>query len=167
MTDDRSGRLALPFLYPAQAQKEMFHNEALALLDIAVQAVVEAVQDNDPPIAPAAGQCWIVGPAPTGEWAANPLALAGYTIGGWRFVAPFEGLNVWSRADGCRATYDGGNWRIGSIAGRSLVIDGVRVVGEQGAAIADPSGGSTSDDVARATIVTILATLRSHGLIAS
>jgi Protein of unknown function (DUF2793) len=167
VTDDRSGRLALPFLYPSQAQKEMFHNEALALLDVAVQAVVEAVGENDPPISPAIGQCWIVGSAPEGEWAAYPLALAGYTAGGWRFVAPFAGMEVWSRADGCHARYDGADWRIGSIAGRSVVIDGLQVVGERGDAIADPAGGGVVDAEARVSIAAILAMLRNHGLIAS
>lgn len=167
MTDDRSARLALPFLYAAQGQKEMFHNEALALIDMAVQAVCESVGENDPPSAPEVGQCWVIGTAPDGDWTAHPLALAGYTAGGWRFVAPFEGMGVWSRADGCRATYDGTTWRIGSIAGRSVMIDGVQVVGAQGAPIADPAGGGAPDAESRATIVTILATLRSHGLIAS
>ena len=38
-----SDRLKLPLLAAAQAQKEVTHNEALALADIAVQAVVQAV----------------------------------------------------------------------------------------------------------------------------
>lgn len=32
---DTSARFALPLILPGQAQKEIFHNEALALLDAA------------------------------------------------------------------------------------------------------------------------------------
>ena len=38
-----TSRLGLPTLAAAQAQKEMTHNEALTLLDVAVQPVVAAV----------------------------------------------------------------------------------------------------------------------------
>ncbi len=36
-----SQRLALPFILPGQAQKELFHNEALQTLDLVVAAAVE------------------------------------------------------------------------------------------------------------------------------
>ncbi|WP_312846581.1 hypothetical protein [Sphingopyxis sp. PET50] len=43
MTDlPSTARLALPLLAMAQAQKEVTHNEALTLLDLLVQPVVEA-----------------------------------------------------------------------------------------------------------------------------
>lgn len=53
---DTTPRLALPMLQPGQAQKEMFHNEALALLDLATQAVVEAVGVDAPPGDPVPGR---------------------------------------------------------------------------------------------------------------
>ena len=40
MSDDSTARLALPFLAPGQAQKELYHNEALSRLDLLVQTVV-------------------------------------------------------------------------------------------------------------------------------
>lgn len=44
-------------------------------------------------------------------------------------------------------------------------VDGTKVVGNQGAAIANPAGGATIDAEARTAIGLILAALRTHGLI--
>ena len=46
-------------------------------------------------------------------------------------------------------------------------VNEIKVVGEQQPAIADPSGGSTTDSEARSAIGDILAAMREHGLIAS
>lgn len=45
-------------------------------------------------------------------------------------------------------------------------VDGVKVVGSQGSAIADPTGGTVIDAQARTTLGLILAAMRGHGLIA-
>ena len=82
MTEEDSARLGLPLLAPGQAQKELWHNEALALLDIAVQAVVEEVGRDAPPGAPQPGQCWIVGAAPTGDWTGHARMAPGERAGG-------------------------------------------------------------------------------------
>lgn len=49
----------------------------------------------------------------------------------------------------------------------SLKVSGTKVVGEQGAAVADASGGATVDAEARTAINDLLARLRTHGLIAT
>lgn len=165
MMDDITGRLALPMLEPGQAQKEATHNEALIRLDLAVQATVAALGEDDPPADPTDGACWIVGDAPTGDWADQPLALAGWTAGGWRFVAPFAGMTVWSVADDATARFDGSVWRIGELTGARLILAGEAVVGPRAAAIADPVGGGTIDAEARAALTALLAALRQHGLI--
>lgn len=164
--DDVSARLALPLLQPGQAEKEITHNEALALLDLAVQPSVMAVGVDTPPVAPAPGQCWIVGASPAGAWAERAGMLAGWTGGGWRFAAPFEGFTAWSVADRAMATYATGAWRVGLLAGNRLEIDGVKVAGAQGAAVPNAIGGSTVDAQARATLAALLDRLRDHGLIA-
>src|SRR3546814_19105698 len=79
-------------LAAAQAQKEVTHNEALTLLDALVQPVVEAGPQNSPPLAPAVGQCWLVGAAPTAEWSEAAGTIALWTAGGWPFVEPFSGM---------------------------------------------------------------------------
>lgn len=43
----------------------------------------------------------------------------------------------------------------------------VKVIGAQGAAVPDPTGGTTVDTQARSALITLLARLRAHGLIAS
>ena len=162
---ETSARLALPLLVPGQAQKELFHNEALALVDMAVQASVVAVGLASPPDAPAPGQCWIVGAAPTGAWNGHADALAGWTAGGWRFLAPIVGMAVWDAGAGRVARWTGDAWASGTLAGARLLVDGVQVVGARRAAIAAPAGGGTVDVEARAAVTAILAALAGHGLI--
>ena len=79
---DTTARLALPFLAAGQAQKEMTHNEALARLDLVVDATVEAVGLMTPPASPLPGQAWVTGAAPTGDWMGQANALAGWTESG-------------------------------------------------------------------------------------
>lgn len=148
---EETGRLALPLLAVAQAQKEMTHNEALALLDVAVQPVVQAVAPATLPSAPAIGDCWIVGPAPAAAWAGQDGALACWTSGGWRFVASFDGMSAWSVADQGLARREGTVWRVAA----------------RQASIANPAGGTIVDAEARAAIDAILAVMRSGGQIQS
>ena len=161
-----TNRWALPLLETGQAQKEMTHNEALARLDLLTQAAVAAVGLNAPPADPAAGRCWITGNAPTGAWAGQAGVLAGWTAGGWRFVPPQEGMSVWSEADDCVAYFTQGSWQVGRVAATTLTIGGMQVVGARAPAIPAPAGGITVDQEARAAVAAMLATLRTHGLIA-
>lgn len=167
MSDETSVRLGLPLLQTGQAQKEISHNEALTLLDFAVQPVVEAVGVDTPPTAPALGACWVVGAAPNGAWTGQAHAIAGWSAGGWRFIAAHDGIAAWSRADDAIARFSGGGWTVGHVHGTQLVVAGTMVVGAQQSAISTPSGGSTTDTEARTAITAILAALRSHGLIAT
>lgn len=160
-------RLALPLLQAGQAQKEIYHNEALALLDIALAAAVEAVGIDAPPPSPVAGQCWLVGSHPTGDWDGAANAIAGWTSGGWRFVPARTGMVVWSIADQLFAGFNGIDWQVGAVLASRVMIGGVQVVGPQRESIAQPNGGAIVDVEARATLEAVLATLRGHGLIAS
>src|SRR3990167_11217103 len=51
--------------------------------------------------------------------------------------------------------------------GTSLFRGATKVIGAQGAAVADASGGATIDAEARTAINALLARLRAHGLIAT
>lgn len=164
MTTSPTPRLSLPLLEPAQAQKEMFHNEALALLDLATQAAAVAAMVNVPPAAPAIGQCWILGGAPQGAWAGKAGNLAGWTEGGWRFVTPFDGMRIWVAEDHALAVHSGGTWYQGRTYGR-LFIEGRQVVGPRAPNVAEPTGGTTVDGEARSAISAVVQTLRMHGLI--
>ena len=160
-------RWTLPLLEAGQAQKEIAHNEALSLLDLVVQPCVEAVGLNAPPDAPQPGQAWIIGMHPIGAWAGHASALVGWTDGGWRFLAPREGLAVWSRAEQCRSEWDGTTWRTGRVLARELVVDGKKVIGSQRSAIAIPVGGQVIDNEARNALIAVISALGVHGLIAS
>ncbi|WP_298093488.1 DUF2793 domain-containing protein [uncultured Sphingomonas sp.] len=146
---ESSARMRLPLLVAGQAQKEITHNEALALIDLAVQPSVVEIGRNAPPAAPAHGEAWVVGAAPEGAWADHAGALAGWTAGGWRFMLPWVGFAVWNRADRGTARFDGEEWRRTAPA----------------SAIDAPAGGGVIDAEARAAIGSMLASMRAHGWI--
>jgi len=147
MTDVPStARLALPLLAMAQAQKEVTHNEALTLLDLLVQPVVEAGPLAAPPPSPGAGQGWIVGAGATGDWSGREGALALWTAGGWRFVAPSAGMRTLRLSDESWLRFDGGDWI-------------------EPATVASPAGGATIDSEARAAIAALILALVGHGLL--
>lgn len=165
MNGDATPRLCLPLLHPGQAQKELDHNEALALLDIAVQPAVMAMGLNAPPQQPAEGECRVVGAHPTGEWSGQAFSLAGWTASGWRFLAPRDGLTVWRAEDGLTARYCDGAWRVGEVRASKIVIDGNAMLAAPQPPIPDPAGGAAIDREAREAIEAVLETLRIHGLI--
>ena len=160
-------QLGLPFLSAGQAQKEITHNEALQMLDFVAAGAVEEPPRNDPPELPTVGSCYIVGAAPTGAWIGKAQMVAGYSSGGWRFIAPIEGMSLFVKGSGIPADYVGGSWQLGSVRGSVLVIDGQQVVGARAAAIESPAGGAMADSEARTAIDQILDVLRGHGLIES
>jgi hypothetical protein len=160
-------RFSLPLLAAGQAQKELFHNEALARIDALLHPVAEAFGAKTPPVDPSPGQLWIVGTAPTGAWNGFTGQIAIWTEGGWRFVAPRDGLVVTLRDSGLGATWREGEWRTGIIAASEVVVDGERVVASRQPAIGDPTGGAVVDAEARAAVAAVLSALRTHGLIAS
>jgi len=136
-----------------------------SLLDIAVAAAVEESPLSAPPSAPAPGACYIVAGPATGEWAGKEGSLAAFSSGGWRFVAPVEGMSAFVRSSVVWALYRAGAWELGAVRGSSLICGGQQVVGNRGGAIADPAGGTTVDAEARTAIGQILAAMRLHGLI--
>lgn len=162
---DQTARFALPFIAPGQAQKDLFHNEALARIDAVLQAGVVAAGLDSPPPAPVPGQCWIVGPAPVDAWAGQADAMAAWTDGGWRFVAPVAGMTVWLISDTLPIIYDGARWTSGEIFARSIVAGGVQVVGMRQAGVPLPAGGATVDGEARTALSGVIAALVAHGLI--
>lgn len=162
---ETSGRFALPFIMPGQAQKELYHNEALTLIDAALHAAVEEGPLTAPPAAPAAGQSWIVGAGAAGAWAGLDNKLATWTAGGWRFTAPVPGMLAWNLDLGCWLTWSGSAWGDGALVATAFEIGGQQVVGPRLPDVPSPSGGTIIDAEARAAIDALIATLKSHGLI--
>jgi hypothetical protein len=161
---DMTKRLALPFILPGQAQKEIYHNEALTRIDLALHGCVEGTLATPPPD-PAEGECWIVGPAANGVWSGRENAIAGWSGGGWRFITPVLGMAFRSKPSGLSIEWLGTGWSSGDLKAASLVIGGKKVVGERQPAVPSPSGGTTIDQEARLAIAAITAALMSHGLI--
>lgn len=145
----------------------MVHNEALLVLETLVGGAVEEPPRSSPPTARQTGACYIIGQNPTGDWVGKAGQIAAWTPGGWRFIVPADGINLWVRSTGVTAGYRSGVWEIGPVRASSVMVAGQQVVGTQQPAIAAPSGGTTIDGEARASISAILSALRQHGLIAT
>lgn len=162
---ETTARHELPLLAPGQAQKEVFHNEALSAVDALLHPAVEAVGAATPPISPEIGQAWILGGTPGAAWAGQAHALAAWTAGGWRFHRPVRGMRAIVRATQMPASWDGAEWRVGEVHCARLFVNGTPVLGPRAAAIAEPAGGATIDAEARLTINALLGALRTHGIL--
>jgi hypothetical protein len=160
-----TGRFQLPFILPGQAQKELYHNEALTRIDAALHAAAEEAPLPVPPEAPQIGQSWLVAAGASGQWEQRDGQLATWTEGGWRFVAPQPGMMVWVKTENLWRHWNGHAWGNGDMPAARLVIGDQQVVGERQPAIISPSGGTTIDEEARAAVAAVIATLMSHGLI--
>ena len=104
---ETSARFFLPFILPGQAQKEVFHNEALAMLDAALHACIAGGATTEIPAVPLPGDSWLVGSGAAGAWADQTAKLATWTGGGWRFTAPVPGMTVWNIDAGYQLLLDG------------------------------------------------------------
>jgi hypothetical protein len=132
---------------------------------VLVAAAVEEGPRTSPPTSPVLGACYIVAASPTGAWAGKQQNLAAYTAGGWRFIAPTEGVTAYVRATSLWAAFRSSGWELGVLRGSNVTIAGQQVVGGRGAAIPGPAGGGVVDVEARSSIGQILTALRLHGLI--
>lgn len=125
-------RLAMPYIVQSQAQKEVTHNEALNRLDLLVQAAVLDRTRTEPPEAPAAGACHIVGAAATGDWAGHDGEIAGWYGTAWTFISPFPGMIVHIVDEAATLVRVDGDWvaiggaaeiGIADVAGLSAALD--------------------------------------------
>jgi len=105
----QTARLGLPYIVSGQAQKEVTHNEGLNKLDAFVTPVVADIADS-PPGSPAAGDLYIVGSSPSGDFSGHANQLAQYQTGGWVFYAPFKWMDAVVEALDSRMAYDGSAW---------------------------------------------------------
>lgn len=110
MPDDLSPVLALPLLMPSQAQKHVTHNEALCQLEVLVQAAVLSRGLSAPPSDPPEGGRWLVAGSGAGDWADHGGQIAYFAQGGWGFLAPHPGWQVWVADEGLRLEHNGSTW---------------------------------------------------------
>lgn len=111
---DVSAVLSLPYLLPAQAQKHVTHNEALARLDVAVQLAVIARDVAAPPADPAQGDRYLVPVGATGAWAGRDGELAVYDLNTWSFQTPVAGWVTRVLSEDAQLRFDGTAWRDGA-----------------------------------------------------
>ena len=162
---DVTTRIKLPLLAAGQAQKEVWHNEALMQIDRLVGGVVEGVASAAPPPSPSPDGLYAIASGATGAWAGQDGMLGAFSASGWRFIAPVEGMRLIERASGQEWRRAGTGWETGRVQAHELYVDGVKVVGARATPIAAPLGGGTIDVEARAGLNSVLAALRAHGLI--
>jgi hypothetical protein len=118
--------LGLPYIANQQNQPEVTHNEAVNLLHMLANGVLDRAV-NDPPGGLTEGDAYIVGAAPTGAWAGRANCLAGWFGTAWIFLpgddsdgspiamgARQEGLSVWVRDENVRYTWTGAAWSGGA-----------------------------------------------------
>ena len=141
MTD--TANLGLPFIEASQAQKHVTHNEALRILDAAIQITVQDLTRTAPPASPADGQRHIVAASPTGVWAGHAKAIATWQDGAWAYLVAKVGWCVWSVADAGLMVFDGTLWR----DLRGLAIDNAGHLGVNTTADANNRVSAKSDAV--------------------
>ena len=139
-----TGRFNLPLLFAAQAQKEVYVNEALAIVDSLLHCAIEGIAAT-PPTTPVSGSNWLVATGGSGVWAGQDGQIASYQEGNWIFIAPRDGVSVLNRATGQQIHYYGG-WQTPAIP-------------------AAPTGGTTVDTQARAAITSLIAALQTAGVL--
>lgn len=163
----RSPRLQMPLMSAGQAQKELTHNEALILLDNISHACCAGGPSNTPPPSPELGLSYLCGPVPAGDWLGHAQGVACWTEGGWRFVQPFDGLQLIDRATGFTWRFLDGKWTTGIVNAAEVHINGSKVLGAQQPPIPNATGGAVVDVEARSAISQMLVALRAHGIIAA
>jgi hypothetical protein len=136
MTD--TANLLLPLVQPAQAQKHVTVNEALARLDGLAQLTLASVSETVPPVNPEEGAAYGVPVGAVNAWAGQAGHVALVIGGGWVFVPARRGWRAMVLDAGQAAIFDGADWRTGaatltqggaSVAMRSVEADVVLTAG--------------------------------------
>ena len=106
----KTAQLELPLVLPAQAQKHVTVNEALARLDAVAQLRVLSSVLTTPPITGDDGAGYIIPAGAAGDWAGKAGKLAVRSNGGWVFVTPRSGWRAWDESRAGTLFFDGVGW---------------------------------------------------------
>ena len=107
-----SAKFLLPYLSVGQSQKEVTHNEALAMIDILLSGTVISVV-TAPPGSPANGDTHIVASAGTsGVFVGKENKIAYYltSSAAWQFITPPSYLEVIATSTKIRYRWTGSAW---------------------------------------------------------
>ncbi len=111
----KTNQLGLPLLQPAQAQKHVTVNEALARLDGLVELVLVSESVTLPPAVVQDGICYGVPVGAVNGWAGQDGRIAIGVNGGWEFAQPGRGWRAMILDEGVGAIHDGTAWRRGFV----------------------------------------------------
>ncbi len=100
----------LPMVMPAQAQKHVTVNAALARLDAVAQLRVTTSILGEPPASATDGEAFIVPEGAVDAWAGREGQIAVWSNGGWEFIAPKAGWDAWDEGARARVIHDGTHW---------------------------------------------------------
>ncbi|MEM7688580.1 MAG: DUF2793 domain-containing protein [Pseudomonadota bacterium] len=134
----------LPLLFSGQSQKEFFINQSLETIDALLSKAVES-SSSAPPSDPGDGACYLVAPDATAEWSGRADHIAVRIAGGWHFVAPTEGMELYDRA-----------------TEQTLIFRSQWI---RSAAPTNPAGGTVIDTEARTAIIGLIEALKSAGVL--
>lgn len=101
MSQSASPRFGLPYLYPAQAQKEFFINHGAALTDAMLHTSTLGIAETLPQTA-GAGDTWLISGSASGYlsdkqgWIAVNLASVGAP--NWHYIKPQKGMRIYDKA---------------------------------------------------------------------
>jgi len=105
-----SPNLNLPYIYAAQAQKHVTHNEAISALDAIVQLCVLDRDLAAPPDSPDNGDRYIVPHVATGDWSGQDGKVAAFQDDGWVYFAPSNGWLAWVTDEDKIVVWNGASW---------------------------------------------------------
>lgn len=108
-----TNQLGLPLLQPAQSQKHVTVNEAMARLDGLAMLTLASRSMTLPPAAVVDGTCYGVPAGAVNEWSGYDGQVAISTNGGWDFAEPRRGWRAMILDEGVQALHDGSDWRAG------------------------------------------------------
>ncbi len=106
----RTLQFGLPLIAPAQAQKHVTVNEALARLDAVAQLRVVSSGFTAPPVDALPGSAYLVPQGASDEWEGQAGKIAVAINGGWELVAPKPGWRLWDEEAWRYRQFDGTNW---------------------------------------------------------
>lgn len=109
MTDTQM--MGLGLLEPAQAQKHVTVNEALARIDAIAGQQVLSASASVPPASVVDGDRFLLPQGAGNDWAGQDGQIAFRVNGGWEFVVPWVGLRVFDLSTHGWLVYDGTDWR--------------------------------------------------------
>lgn len=108
-TPETTPRIVMPTIVAGESESTAHHNQALAQLDAMVWLTVLERDTQDPPGA-VAGDAYIIGDTPTGEWDGHAGEIAFFFADQWNYIVPAVGFGAWIQSESVFARFTGSIW---------------------------------------------------------